>query len=145
MSWICTYILAFHICCKFWKLFFFFYKCAHVHTFSDWWGIKPFLVLFIPVDFPSTAPSAVHSTSSCLLSLPRLLCRCSSWDRACHRNVTGRHWWVSGLTDEAALLLPSNFTQTHTTTAARGNTMCAFILQSHTAQEDTTQATHNNS
>lgn len=92
--------------------------CTHARTHAPTrlvarWVIKPFSCTVqsrcsSPADFPSTAPGAVQPTSCCLP--PR---RRSSWDRACHRNVTGRHWWLSGLTDEAAFLFTSNLAQAH--------------------------------
>lgn len=98
---------------------------------------SPALALLLTFPLP-------HPASPCLPCLPLLLCCCSSWDRACHRNVTGRRWWVSGLTDEAALLFPSLQLHSHTQTpAVQGHRVCAIILHQHTAQAATTLATHN--
>lgn len=86
------------------------------------------------LDLPLTSPLPL--TLSCpphILLSPRLTHRscaaCSSWDRACHRNVTGRHWWVSGLTDEAALLFPSTSLACTETPVVRGSTAHAIKLQ----------------
>ncbi len=133
-----------------------FCACTSTHTHSvtlkvalyHSWEIKPFSCtsqscFSPPADFPCTPPSPVHHASSCLPSLPLLLCCSSSWDRACHRNVTGRRWWVSGLTDEAALLFPSLRLHSYTQTpVVQGNTVYALILQPHIAQAGTTLATH---
>lgn len=118
------------------------------HTFSNFacttcekWN--PFLVPFSPALALLLTFPLPHPASPCLPCLPLLLCCCSSWDRACHRNVTGRRWWVSGLTDEAALLFPSLQLHSHTQTpAVQGHRVCAIILHPHTEQAATTLATH---
>ena len=119
-----------------WKLFL---SSVRTHTQAalyHLWETKPSSCTFqscfwtsrsLPL-YPSAGP--VHPTSSCLpLSPVAPVPLCSSWDRACHRNVTGRHWWVSGLTDEGALLFPSTSLARTETPAVHGSTVHALKLQ----------------